>query len=159
MSENREELVKRGKKRALHLLEKRDYSRKELQDKLTQGGYEAEIQEEIFRYLDCFHYLDDVRVAGGYIRSRKEYKSKRELEYQLRDKGISEEDIAVAMEENYKAEDGASQEELALERQLQKYHVTKEDLEQMPYEEKQKLAAKFYRKGYSTDKIRKILQF
>ena len=36
MAEEREELLKRGKKRAMHLLEKKDYSRKELDDKLQK---------------------------------------------------------------------------------------------------------------------------
>lgn len=157
MSEEQDELIKKGKKRALHLLEKKDYSRKELQEKLVQSGYGKEIQEEIFKYLDSFHYLDDLRVASVYIRNRKDNKSKRELEFFLKNKGISEEDIALAMEEQYRTEDGISQEEVALHKQLQKYHVTEEDLEVMSYEEKQKLAAKFYRKGYSGEKIRKVL--
>ena len=158
MSKEEEELLKRGKKRAMHLLEKRDYSRKELRDKLIKGEYPEEIIEEIFSYLDAFHYLDDLRVAGTFIRNRKEQKSKRELEYLLKQKGISEEDICTAMAENYVTESGESQEALAIQKCLQKYHVTEEQIETLSYEEKQKLAAKLYRKGFAGDKIRNILQ-
>ncbi|MBE5950309.1 MAG: regulatory protein RecX [Lachnospiraceae bacterium] len=158
MLNEQEELLKRGKKRAMHLLEKKDYSRKELNDKLVKGEYPEEIIAEIFTYLDSFHYLDDLRVAGNFIRNRKEQKSKRELEYLLKQKGISEEDILVAMKENYVTESGESQEELAIRRCLLKYHVTEEMLQTCSYEEKQKLAAKLYRKGFSGDKIRNILQ-
>ena len=73
------ERLKIGKKRALHLLERKDYSKRELVERLQKDGYEIELIEEIIAYVDSFHYLDDVRVAGAYIRVRKHQKSKREL--------------------------------------------------------------------------------
>ena len=57
------------------------------------------------------------------------------------------------MEENYEMEDGTSQEELAIKKYLQKYH-----LEELSYEEKQKIATKLYRKGFASEEIRKQLQ-
>ena len=57
------ELLLKGKKRALRLLERKDYSRKELKDKLCKDGYEENIIEQIIAYVDSFHYLDDSRVA------------------------------------------------------------------------------------------------
>lgn len=152
------EVLLKGKKRALRLLERKDYSRKELKERLLKDGYSVELVEQIIDYVDSFHYLDDTRVAGSYIRGRKEYKSKRELEYLLKQKGISEEEIAQALEDNYINEDGISQEEAAIRRNLAKYRVTEETLEEMSYEEKQKIAAKLYRKGFEQDKIRKLLQ-
>jgi regulatory protein len=114
--------------------------------------------EQIISYVDSYHYLDDVRVAGNYIRVKKEYKSKRELEFLLKQKGISESDILIAMDENYVNDDGISQEELAISRQLHKYRITEAQLEERSYEEKQKAAAKLYRKGFDSEKIRKLLQ-
>jgi len=152
------ELLLKGKKRALRLLERKDYSRKELSDKLKKDGYTEEFVEKIIEYIDSYHYLDDVRVAGSYIRSRMGYKSKRELEYMLKQKGISEEEIDLAIEENYKNEDGIPQEEVAIYRQLQKYHVTEESLQELSYEEKQKIAARLFRKGFEADKIKKVLR-
>ncbi|MBO5177232.1 MAG: regulatory protein RecX [Lachnospiraceae bacterium] len=152
------ELLIKGKKRALRLLERKDYSRKELWNRLLKDGYEEAVTEEIISYIDGYHYLDDIRVAGNYIRGKKEYKSKRELEFLLKQKGINEEDIILAMEENYKNEDGIAQEELAIARQLQKYHASEEQLVDMSYEEKQKIAAKLYRKGFDSEKIRKMLR-
>lgn len=152
------ELLLKGKKRALHLLERKDYSRKELTDRLIKDGYEETMVGQLIDYVDSFHYLDDSRVAGNFIRGRKEYKSKRELEFLLKQKGISEEEIELALEENYKNEEGIAQEELAIARYLRKYHVEEEQLEAMSYEEKQKIAAKLYRKGFDSDKIRKRLQ-
>lgn len=152
------ELLLKGKKRALRLLERKDYSRKELTDRLKKDGYEEKQVEKIIEYVDEFHYLDDARVAGSFIRGRKEYKSKKELEYLLKQKGISDEEIEVALEENYKNEDGIAQEEVAIAKYLRKFHVEEEMLLEMSYEEKQKVASKLYRKGFDSAKIRKLLQ-
>jgi len=146
------ELLLKGKKRALRLLERKDYSRKELENRLLKDGYEPELAEEIIAYVDSYHYLDDARVAENYIRGRKSYKSKRELQYLLKQKGIDEEDIFNAMEENY------TDEEEAILRFLRKFHADEECIDEMTYEEKQKVAAKLYRKGFEQDKIRKMLQ-
>ena len=152
------ELLIKGKKRALRLLERKDYSRKELSDKLKKDGYTEELVEKIIEYIDSYHYLDDIRVAGSYIRSRMEYKSKRELEYMLKQKGISEEEIDSAMEENYKNDDNIPQEEVAIRKYLHKFHVDEDSFYDLSFEEKQKIAAKLYRKGFASEKIRKILQ-
>lgn len=152
------ELLIKGKKRALRLLERKDYSRKELSDKLKKDGYAEELVEKIIEYIDSYHYLDDIRVAGSYIRSRMGYKSKRELEYMLMQKGISEEEIDSAMEENYKNDDNIPQEEVAIRKYLQKFHVDEDSFYDLSFEEKQKIAAKLYRKGFASEKIRKILQ-
>lgn len=155
---NEKELLLKGKKRALRLLERKDYTRKELTDRLFKDGYEERIVEQIIAYVDSFHYLDDSRVAGSYIRSRKEHKSKRELEYLLKQKGVSDEEIGLALKENYKNEDGIEQEEVAIARYLRKFHIEEEELSSMTYEEKQKIAAKLYRKGFASEKIRKMLE-
>ena len=174
-----EELLLCGKKRAMQLLERRDYSRKELTEKLMRDGYEDELLTEIIAYLDAYHYLDDVRYAGMLIRGRKTAKSRRELIYYLKTKGISDEDIESAMQADYHmreenlsgffyGEEGSNPEEVfqeeqespeltAIRKQLNKYHVTKEILSEISYEEKQKLAAKLYRKGYSQENIRREL--
>lgn len=152
------ELFLKGKKRALHLLERRDYSRKELMARLLKDGYEESMVERIVDYVDSFHYLDDTRVAGSFIRSRKEYKSKKELEFLLKQKGIGDEEIHTALEENYKNEDGIFQEEVAIRRYLHKFHLEEEQLPELSYEEKQRYAAKLYRKGFESSTIRKMLQ-
>ena len=155
---NEKEILLKGKKRALRLLERKDYTRKELTDRLFKDGYDEDMVTQIIAYVDSFHYLDDSRVAGSFIRSRKEHKSKRELEYLLKQKGVSEEEIETAIEENYKNEDGIEQEEIAIARYLRKFHVDEEKLKAISYEEKEKLAAKLYRKGFASEKIRKMLE-
>lgn len=145
------ELLIKGKKRALRLLERKDYSRKELINRLLKDGYEENMVEQIIAYVDSYHYLDDARVAENYIRGRKSYKSKRELQYLLKQKGIEEEDISSAMEENY------TDETEAIQRYLRKFRLEEETLDEMSYEEKQKIASKLYRKGFAQEVIRKQL--
>lgn len=145
------ELLIKGKKRALRLLERKDYSRKELINRLLKDGYEENMVEQIIAYVDSYHYLDDARVAENYIRGRKSYKSKRELQYLLKQKGIEEEDISSAMGENY------TDETEAIQRYLRKFRLEEEILDEMSYEEKQKIAAKLYRKGFAQEVIRKQL--
>ena len=60
----------------------------------------------------------------------------------------------LAMEENYAEEDGCSAEVVAIQKYLQKYSL----LEEISYEEKQKIATKLYRKGFSIEEIRTQLQ-
>ena len=151
------ELLLKGKKRALRLLERKDYSRKEITGKLLQDGYEPAMVEQIIAYIDSYHYLDDSRVAENFIRGKKEYKSKREIEFLLKQKGIGDEDIEHALEENYKNENGINQEEQAIARMLRKY-CAEDQLSELSYDDKQKIAAKLYRKGFASDTIRKQLQ-
>lgn len=157
-----------GKRRAMNLLSRRDYSRKELTDKLKKDMYGEKLIEEILQYLDSYHYLDDIRYAGVIIRGRMQSKSRREIVCYLKTKGISEEDIEEAMSIHYHIECDEqeqrtkeasldSPEQYALKNQLRKYRVTKEILSEMSYADKQKLAARFYRKGYSQDIFRKEL--
>lgn len=171
----REERLLQGKKRAMRLLEHRDYSRKELAEKLAEDGYEEDMLAEILAYLDSYHYLDDVRYAGNLIRSRKTVKSHKELLHYLRTKGLSEEAIEAAMESNYHMEEESSYslctkteeeqeqkvdispETVAIRKQLQKCHVTEDALLTMEYAMKRKIAAKLYRKGYSEENIRREL--
>lgn len=153
-----------GKRYAMHLLEKRDYSRAGLVEKLRQEGYEGEIAEEVLAYLDGFHYLDDVRYAGNLIRSRKGGKSKREICAALKQRGISEADAETAMQLFYQTEaeaEGAEEppEWEAIRCQLRKYHVTEELVEGLDFEEKQRLAAKLYRKGFASENIKILLHF
>ncbi len=151
-----EEQIKSGEMYTLNLLNRRDYSVTELKNKLREKGYLEDASKEIIAYLAKFHYTDDVRMAGTLIRQRKSYKSKAEIKNYLRQKFISDEDIQTAMEENYFAE-GENPEETAIKIALEKLHIDDEALSDMEYEAKQKLASKFYRKGFSPDLIRKNL--
>ena len=59
-----EVLTKRAKLRAMHLLQKMDRTRAELERKLQQNGYPAQAIETALSYVESFHYIDDARYAA-----------------------------------------------------------------------------------------------
>ncbi len=156
------EMTSYGKKRAMNLLIKKDYSVKALKEKLEEDGYNSSIIEKIFTFLNGYHYLDDNRLAENLIRANKEAKSKAEIRFMLKKRGISEETAERALEEYYvKDEDdpeGRDPELKAVIYLLKKMSLTPDRIAALDFKEKQKLAAKFYRKGFRSDVISKALK-
>lgn len=103
-------VINRGKRYALGLLSDRDYTVKGLTDKLGSAGYVADDAKLIVDYVSGFNYLNDVRYAVNYIRSRENQKSRRYIENQLAQKGVSQADILQAFEsvEEEHEKDGVS---------------------------------------------------
>lgn len=92
-------LVKRAKKRALYLLQKMDRTEKQLRDKLRENEYPEDIIDEAIAYVESFHYIDDDRYAANYVHFHQDKKSKRQLQMDLMQRGISQEQIEQAFEE------------------------------------------------------------
>ena len=84
----REYMLPRAKFRALNLLKVRDRSRQELAQRLKMDGYPESVIKDTMAYVDSYHYLDDARFARNYVDYRGSRKSRRELEYELKMKGI-----------------------------------------------------------------------
>ncbi len=91
----------RATKRALHLLEKMDRTRKQLYEKLKQNGYPEECIESAISYAESYHYIDDLRYAENYIRYHQKDKSRQRLRMDLQRKGVSKADIEAALEKEY----------------------------------------------------------
>ncbi|MGN0353032.1 MAG: regulatory protein RecX [Roseburia sp.] len=91
----------RATKRAMHLLEKMDRTRKQLYDKLKQNGYPEECIETALAYVESYHYIDDLRYAKNYIRFHQKDKSRQRLKLELLRKGVSKEEIELALESEY----------------------------------------------------------
>ena len=89
-----------AKKRALALLEKRDYSRKMLLDKLTEKGASDEDAADVADWLCSVGVIDDQRYAGLVVRhyARKGYGPRRIREELFR-RGIDRELWADSLEE------------------------------------------------------------
>ena len=83
-----EVLPRRAKLRAMNLLKSREYTVKQLHDKLKDGGYPEEITEQALDYVESFHYTDDLRYATGFIRNHEGNRSRRRIEQDLLGKGI-----------------------------------------------------------------------
>ncbi len=144
-----EELL-RAKKKAMSLLNYSNRTEWELMDKLIKVGFSEEAANKALEYVKSFHYVDDERYAMHFVDVHHKSKSIKRLRQDLTNKHIPEQYISLAIES---IEDGDS---VALTKELEKILKNK-SLEAMTYEEKQKIAAKLYRKGFNTNDIRKYI--
>ena len=147
-------LPKRCKLRAMNLLQKKDYTEKQLRDKLSEGLYPRDIIDDAIDYVKSYHYLDDERYARDYITYHMSVRSKNRIIQDLSGKGISKDIFMPIVEELYVEED--SDVELdQIKRLLSKKHY---DPEQTEYKEKQKIMAFLLRKGFQMSDIRKAIE-
>ena len=147
-------LPTRGKKRALNLLQKKNYTEKQLRDKLKDGLYPAEVIEDVLEYVKSYHYVDDLQYAKDYIIYYSDYRSRARIEMDLLKKGVEKSTIEYAyseVNENREIVD----ETVLIEALLVKKHYDKETAD---YVTKQKMIAYLYRKGFQIDKIHQILE-
>ena len=138
-------LLKRAKRRAMHLLEKMDRTEKQLRDKLREGGYPQDVTEDAVAYVKSYHYIDDERYARNFVRCQQEKKSVLQMKMDLLKKGIASDLIETALEE----EAETSPEEL-IEKLLRKrnYDPNTADLK-----ERQRVYQFLMRKGFRSDEI------
>lgn len=137
--------IKRAKQKAMALLKHMDRTEAELKRKLEMAGFSGDIIQEAIGYVTSYHYIDDLRYASSYVRLRKSSKSKRQIIGELQQKGISGTDIQEALSSEYESEEEAIQREIS-----KKFS----DVKSLTRKERQKIAAKLYRKGYGMDLIR-----
>lgn len=145
-------LIKRARRRAMHLLEKMDRTESQLRTKLQQGFYSEDIIDDAIAYVEGFHYLDDARYARNYVRCQVERKSRRKIQMDLLGKGVKKELIEQALEEEYQQE----QEQEQILRWVEKKHYAKETAD---LKEKQKMYQFLMRKGFRSDDILHVLDY
>jgi regulatory protein len=148
-------ILYRAKQKALALLKAQDRTRMELRNKLSEAGYREDIIDQTIAYIDSYGYLDDERYASNYIRFRKHQKSKLVLQMELSRKGISKEILESIFENEYQEDESEDPEITAIKKIITKKNI---DTKNLSWEEKQKLVASLYRKGFALDKINHILQ-
>lgn len=146
-------LPKRAKLRSMNLLMSKEYTEKQLRDKLKSGGYPETVISEAIEYVKSFRYIDDDRYAASYIEYHIERKSRLKIMQNLLQRGISKE--CFEKQWNYLEELGVKgDEEKQIEELLIKRHYKekKEDLK-----ERRKIYAFLLRRGFQADKIRKVM--
>lgn len=144
-------ICKRAKLRAMHLLEDMDRSEAALREKLVQGLYPEEAVEAAISYVRSFGYLDDARYAMNFVQSRKSSKSRREILYQLCQKGVSKETAKEAVEAGFDHGDETD----AIRRIMEKKRV---DPGTATPQQMQKLYGHLARKGFWYEDIRQVIQ-
>lgn len=151
-------LPKRAKLRAMNLLKVRPYTEYQLRRKLSEGGYPDTVSEIAIEYVKSFGYIDDKTYAVDFIKSQTDCRSKKELYLKLSQKGIQREVLDYAFNVTYgsysDAHDECSFDETeVIIKALQKRHFTGNET----YEERQKLLAYFYRRGFEMDNVFKAM--
>lgn len=147
-------LPKRAKLRAMNLLKSREYTTKQLQDKLREGYYPEEIITQALDYVASYHYTDDLRYAETYISDHEESRSRRRIDQDLKDKGI---DRAVLEQAwlHWEQKGGVQDESKMIGRLLEKRHY---DPDAADAKERQKTYAFLIRKGFTQDAVRRALR-
>lgn len=141
-------IYRRAKQKALAILKFMDRSESELAAKLKMAHYTEEIVNRTIEYVRSYHYIDDERYATNYIVSRKDTKSRKQIQMELLHKGISKEVIENIFPKN------PDNDKEALKKAIRK---KTDNIENLSMEQKQKLFASLYRKGFSYEDIARFL--
>ncbi len=151
-----EVLIKRAKSRTLHILDRYDKTEKELRDKLKEGMYPEEVIDTAVDAAKCGKYLDDMRYAVQYIYEKSSRKSRRMIEADLINKGVSKECIDEAFLRNTEdnEENGSDPETGLILKLIKKRCPEPGEIDQ---ESEKKLFRYLTGKGFEFGKIKKIL--
>lgn len=150
----REVLPKRAKLRCMNLLKSKDYTVAQLRQKLKQGMYPETIIEGALAYVASFHYTDDCRYAVDFIQTHHTSRSKRRIENDLLQKGITKDMIQKAWMQ-WEEEGNVQDEEAQIEELLLKKHF---DPETSDAKEMQRMYGFLARRGFSQEKISRALR-
>ncbi len=142
-------LFKRAKERTLYLLKSRDRTELEIRRKLKDGYYPQEAIDYAVDFLKRYGFVDDENYGRNYIRVYGDRRSRKQLEFELRNKGIGREAIDLLMEECQVSED----EQIC--RFLRKRGYEKDTAQP---KERAKLTAALARKGFSYDAIYRVME-
>lgn len=146
-------LPARAKRRAMNLLQSRDYTENGLREKLRGGDYPENCIEEALAYVKSYGYVDDRRYAKDFIAYNLDRKSMTRIEQDLMRKGITK-DIVRAVFEELEGE-GTRQDEEAMIRSL--LEKKKYDPKTAARQDKQRMYAFLYRRGFHTEAINRAL--
>ena len=92
-------ILKRSKRRTLHLLEKMDRTEQQIRKKLREGFYPEDIIDKAVEYAKNYHYINDFNYATRYIDCKGSVKSKLEILSELKQKGINKDIVNSIYEE------------------------------------------------------------
>jgi regulatory protein len=141
--------------KALFILKFMDRCEQELRTKLSREEYPDDIIDRVIEYVKHYGYLNDERFASAFVKSRKNRKSKMMIRNELQQKGISKDIIQIVFEAEYEAEDMEDAEMIAIRKAIAK---KTRDPQGLSAEEKQKLIASLYRKGFDIIKIKQNIE-
>ncbi len=139
----------RAKKRALYLLTDMDRTEQQLLEKLQKTGYSEETIQKTMEYVKSYGYIDDKKYASHYIQSLKNSRSKKRLFFDLNKKGVSQDIVETAFE------DEGDYDEKPLIRKMALKKLKNLSIEDP--KDRQKLAAHLARKGFRSSDIFSVI--
>jgi regulatory protein len=148
------------------LLKSQDYSEQRLRMKLRTAGFPEDTVTMAVEAMKDAHYIDDRRYAENYVKYHLRDRSRRRIEQDLQERGIAEDIIEEAFQavtenavEKTDTENGVSAADEAEIEQICKLLRKKQfDLAAAGWEERQKIMAFLYRKGYTQENIRRGME-
>lgn len=147
-------LYKRARLRGMNLLKTMDRTELDMRHRLSDGGYPEDVVDDAIEYLKSYHYIDDNRYASEYIRFKMSSLSRKEISRKLREKGVPDAIIESAFyEQDDSCDDSYSSERETCGRLMLKKCSNPSALE---YEDRMKLFAYLYRKGFSMETIEHV---
>ena len=116
---------------------------------LKDDGYSQSVTERVLSFLQEYHFIDDNAYTENYIHVNKGRKSKRQITYELQQKGVDRDQIRQMLEENPVDEE-----------ETVRALLKKKTGGRIPEDKKeiQKLAAFLGRKGFSFEVISRVLR-
>ncbi len=148
VEEKTEERFAAGRRKAMALLNFNDRTEWELRDRMKKSGFEEDVIEDAIAYVESFHYIDDLRYAVRFAEIYREKRSIARIRQDLKKKHIADEHIESALEQI------SFDDSPALEKEVKKLLKGRAEFSG---EEKKKIAAKLYRKGFQADAIFRCL--
>lgn len=120
-----------------------------METKLSGDGYPKKVINRVMEFLKEYRLIDDRVYTENFIRMNQEKKSRRQIAFELQQKGVDRQDISRILE-------GSAQDDLAAARNLLKKRLRTADLSDL--KEKNRLGAYLGRRGFSYDVIRRVMQ-
>lgn len=115
----KEDNILKCKNTALRIIERSYKTEKELKEKLIEKGYGNEEIEKVFDFLREYKLMNDESYTKMYVKDRMKTQGRSKIKYALKQKGVDEESIDVALD----SIDENEEKEIALDLAKKKYNV------------------------------------
>lgn len=150
----REDNFKEAFNKALSYISKMLRSEKEIEDYLTNKGYDEDVITSAITKLKEYNFIEDKQYAAAFINTMKAKKpvSRREIEYKLSHKGINREIIEQVIDDAYSYD----QELEAAMKLVEKYYKKYKDYDENKITYKVKSA--IYQKGFNSEIIEEAIR-
>ena len=149
-------LIRRGKGIALRTIARRNLTERELKDKLLVRNIPDHITKDVLDWLKELTLLNDESYTENYINYKGKQKSKRELMFALKGKGVGKEMVIETIEKT-----GFDEMPQAIElavKKLRPIYNGEEDLRELPQKEINKIMGYLFRKGFSLDTCKNAIK-